>query len=80
MGFAMRTTITIDDDLFKAAKALATQRNVAIGKVVSDLMRKGLNAESRIKLRKGSGFPVFEVPADARPITLETVKEAEDEL
>lgn len=76
----MRTTINVDDDLFKAAKALAAQRHVAIGEVVSDLMRKGLNAESRIKLIKSSGFTVFEVPADARPITLETVKEAEDEL
>ena len=75
----MRTTITIDDDLFEAAKALAAQRKVAVGKVVSDLMRKGLQAETQIKTGKG-GFPVFKVPENARPITLETVKAAEDEL
>ena len=75
----MRTTVTIDDDLLEAAKALAIQRKVAIGKVISELMRKGLNAEQQITIGL-SGFPTFQVPSDARPITLETVKKAEDEM
>ena len=75
----MRTTITIDDDLFEAAKALAVQRKVPVGKIVSELMRKGLNAQAPSKVGK-SGFPMFQVPADARPITLEIVKRAEEEI
>ena len=75
----MRTTITIDDDLFEAAKVLAIQRKVPVGKVVSELMRKGLNAQTTVKVGKG-GFPTFQVPTDAHPITLEIVKQAEDEI
>jgi hypothetical protein len=75
----MRTTLSIDEDLLVAAKALAAQRKVSVGKIVSELMRKGLNAEARIETGPG-GFPVFPVPPHARPITLEAVKEAEDEL
>ena len=75
----MRTTVTIDDDLMEAAKALAVQRRVAVGKVISELMRKGLNTERPIHVGK-SGFPTFQVPVGARPITLETVKKAEDEV
>ena len=74
----MRTTVSIDDDLLPAAKALAAQRKVSIGKVISELMRKGLNAETRIEPGKG-GFPVFSEPYNARPITLETVKSALEE-
>lgn len=74
----MRTTLSIDDDLLVAAKTLAAQREVSVGKIVSDLMRKGLNAEVRIETGRG-GFPVFPVPPNARAITLGAVKEAEDE-
>ena len=74
----MRTTITIDDDLLEAAKAIAIQRKVTIGKVVSDLLRKGLRTETHINPDK-DGFPVFAVSKDARLITLDTVKHAEDE-
>lgn len=75
----MRTTITIDDDLLEAAKALAAQRKISVGIVVSDLMRKGMKAQAQVKTGKG-GFPVFQVPPNARPITLETVKQAEDDF
>jgi hypothetical protein len=74
----MRTTITIDNDLFEAAKALAAQKGISLGKAVSELMRRGIQHGGRPRPRK-SGFPVFDVSADARPITLETVKRAEEE-
>ncbi|NJK62630.1 MAG: CopG family transcriptional regulator [Synechococcaceae cyanobacterium SM2_3_1] len=75
----MRTTVSIDDDLLLAAKALASQRQVSVGRVLSDLIRKGLSAEAQVEPGSG-GFPVFKIPANARPITLDTVKKAEDEL
>jgi hypothetical protein len=73
----MRTTITIDDDLLAAAKVLARTRAVSVGKVISDLARKGMRPTPRVSRKEG--FPVFSVPADARPITLEDVKKIEDE-
>ena len=74
----MRTTVSIDDDVLNAAKSLATQQRKSLGRVISDLMRKGLQPLARI--RRGRAFPVFEVPDGARPITLETVKQAEEEI
>ena len=74
----MRTTINIDDDLFVAAKALAVQKGVTLSKAVSELMRKGIQYRGSLKARK-SGFPVFGVSANARPVTIENVKSAEEE-
>ena len=74
----MRTTITIDDDLLEVAKTLAAQKGIPLGKAVSELMWKGMQYRRPLKRRK-SGFPVFDVPAKARPVTLETVKKAEEE-
>lgn len=73
----MRTTLTIDDDLLAAAKSLARTRAVSVGKVISELARKGMRSPTHVSRR--SGFPVFSVPPDARPITLEDVKKIEDE-
>lgn len=72
----MRTTLSIDDDLLCAAKALALARSVSVGTVISDLMRKGLSAPSATKTR--NGLPLFALPPGARPLTLEDVKKAED--
>ena len=38
----MRTTLTIDDDVLAAAKALAVRQNKSVGEVISVLMRQAL--------------------------------------
>ena len=76
----MRTTLTIDDDLLEAARALAQQRRVSLGQVVSELLRKGLSPTPGFERNKRGNFPTFAVPEAGRPITLETVKRAEEEL
>jgi hypothetical protein len=50
---------------------------MTVGEVVSELARRGLRP--RPQLASERGFPVFSVPADAKPITLETVRRALDE-
>ncbi len=75
----MRTTVRIDDDLLNVAKSMAFQQDHTLGQVISDLMRRGIRAMSAIQKSKDS-FPVFQVPDNARPITLETVKLAEEEM
>lgn len=74
----MRTTITLDDDVFMAAKHIAETKTISMGAVISDLVKKGLQSNLG-KVDKKHGFPVFKVPADAQPITLEHVKMLEDE-
>jgi hypothetical protein len=77
----MRTTLTIDDDLLAVAKVLARDRSESVGKALSDLARRGLRATPRVQTESGeSDFPVFAVPRDAHPITLDDVRKAEDEL
>ncbi|MBK6998501.1 MAG: hypothetical protein IPH35_00470 [Rhodoferax sp.] len=42
----MRTPLDLDDEILQAAKELARQRRVAIGKVVSGLVREALTHRS----------------------------------
>lgn len=75
----MRTTLTIDDDLFTVAKMLAREKSESIGKAISDLARIGLNSNASVKARTKTGFPVFSVSRNAKIITLEDIKKLEDE-
>jgi hypothetical protein len=76
----MRTTLTIDNDLLAAARSLARAQSVPLGKALSDLARRGLNATTRVRTGlRGSDFPVFSVPRNAHPLTHEDVQRAEDE-
>ena len=75
----MRTTLTIDDDLLAAAKSLARARSESVGRVISDLVRRGMTGTPRVGKRGASGFPVFRVPPNASPITLEDVRKLDDE-
>ncbi|MEW6756135.1 MAG: hypothetical protein AB1505_34935 [Candidatus Latescibacterota bacterium] len=75
----MRTTLNIDDDLLRVARSLARARSVSLGTIVSELARLGLQSRRRTRAASRSGLPVFAVPEDARPITLEDVHKIEDE-
>ena len=63
----MRTTITLDDDVFQAAQALARASGKRMGEVLSELARHALKGPSRGLTRK-NGLPVFSVPPDAEVI------------
>ena len=73
----MRTTLSIDDDLLAAAKSLAQARSVSVGRVLSDLARRGLSTPANTGKRAETGFPVFHVERDDPPITLEDVRRHE---
>lgn len=77
----MRTTLSIDDDLLAAAKILARDRSESVGKTISELARRGLNGTLRVgRTHRSSQFPVFSVSRHGRPITLEDVRKAEDDI
>ena len=74
----MRTTVSIDDDVLDAVRYLAGQKKVALGKVLSDLARKGL--QKQVEISHKDDFPVFRVSQNAMPMTPEHVKMLEDEI
>jgi hypothetical protein len=76
----MRTTLNLDPDIAQAARALARARAQSLGRVLSDLARRGLESEAAKGPHPASGFPVFRVSPGARPLTLEAVKQDEDEV
>ena len=63
----MRTTVTLDDDVFQAAQSLARASGRRLGKVLSELVRRALKGESRGAARR-HGLPVFPVSASAEVI------------
>ncbi len=62
----MRTTVTLDDDVAAAARELSRTSGRRLGKVLSDLARRGLGASPSFAERKG--FPTFRVPPRAQVI------------
>lgn len=71
----MRTTITLDDDVFEVAARQAKLRGVSLGKTVSDLVRRGLSAPTPSLAR--DGIVVFQLPSDSPSVTTEDVRRVE---
>ncbi len=75
----MRTTLSLDDDVLSAARALAEHQRKSLGQVVSELARQTLQGrDGPKKIRNG----VLLLPSRGRPgsITMEHVNRLRDEL
>ncbi len=70
----MRTTLTLDDDVLKEAARRAKALKTSLGKVVSDLARRGLQASPPVKLC--DGLTVFDPRKGSDRITMRKVTEA----
>jgi hypothetical protein len=78
----MRTTVTLDDDVYEAAQAYAQATGQRLGRALSELARQALppsGQRSKRLAREGSRFPTFEVPAGARMIPASRIQKAIDE-
>jgi negative regulator of replication initiation len=73
----MRTTIALDDDVFELVARQAKLRRVSLGKTVSDLVRRGLNAPARSEEK--NGVVLFQLPADSPKVTTDEVRRLESE-
>lgn len=63
----MRTTLSIDDDVLEAARAMAEAQHIPLGQAVSTLARRGIKP---LGLRRAAdGMLVFDTPADFPQIT-----------
>jgi len=74
----MRTTLSLDDDVYREVKVYAESRDVAIGKAVSELVRRGLHAP--LQTTVVNGFHVVDLPSGSPAVTTEDVKRLRDEL
>jgi hypothetical protein len=75
---AVRTTLTIDDDILQAAKEIAANRGSTAGEVLSELARKGLEPRRRVEVR--NGVPLLpRRPKGSRRPTMELVNRLRDE-
>lgn len=74
----MRTTLSIDDDVLAAAKALARQQHRSVGEVISDLARRAIRRRQTAGQR--NGIPLLSPRPEAPLVTLELVNALRDEL
>ena len=70
----MRTTIDLDEELLRTAKAISDAKRQTLSRVISDLAWKGLRPELP-SCDTRNGFPVLQASSSAQPVTLEHVKE-----
>jgi hypothetical protein len=78
----MRTTLDIDDSVLEAARSVAAARGVAIGRIVSEWAKAGINVGRRLtKIQKSerNGILIFARGDDAKTITPELVKHLMEE-
>lgn len=73
----MRTTLDLDEDVLEAVKLLAATDSKSVGEVVSALVRQAM--EARMAIHWEHGIPVFAVPGDARPFSLEDIRREDAE-
>lgn len=73
----MRTTLTLDDDIFEIASRQARLRGLSLGKAVSDLIRRALSAPT--PTTEMDGLVIFRLPADSPSVTTADVRRIEAE-
>jgi len=74
----VRTTLSLDDDVVLVVRSYAESRSLSLGKAVSELVRRGLNAP--LTTRVVNGIHVVVLPPDSPEVTTERIKELENEL
>jgi hypothetical protein len=78
LGNVMRTTLAIDDDVLRAAKAMARQQDRSLGAVISDLARRALERPAPNGVRNGL-LLLGAKPEGTPPVTLDLVNSLRDE-
>jgi hypothetical protein len=76
----VRTTVTLDDDVYAAAMHLADVSGERLGKVLSKLARRGLAPpQAPASKRTARRFPTFDVPPGAPIIPASRVQRVIDD-
>ena len=72
---AMRTTLSIDDEVLELVKQYAEDRSITVGDAVSELIRKAFRTPTPTKMV--NGLRIFDIPPSSPRITNKRVKELE---
>jgi hypothetical protein len=75
----MRTTVTLDQDVYEAALHLSRSSGERLGRVLSTLARRGMTASPLPARRASRRFPTFEVAPDAPIIPATRIQRILDE-
>src|ERR1700687_4867352 len=71
----MRTMLSIDDDAFRLVKRYAASRSLALGKAVSELVRRALTAPR--PTRSLNGIRVFDLAPESPKVNSKKVRALE---
>ncbi len=71
----MRTTLSLDDDTFRLVKRYAVSRSLALGKAVSELLRRALTTPR--PTRSVNGMRVFDLASESPKVSSKKVRELE---
>jgi hypothetical protein len=74
----MRTTLSLDDDIFQDIRSYADSRSLPLGKAVSELVRRGLSAATPTRIV--NGLQVFDLPRDSPRVSTKKIRELEGAL
>lgn len=73
----MRTTLSLDDDVFRLVKQYAASRSLALGKAVSELVRRAFTVPR--PTRFVNGVQVFDLPPESPRVSMKKVRELDAE-
>lgn len=74
----MRTTLNVDDDILLAAKEIAAQYNISLGKALSNLARQAFTQQTEEMILR-NGVPLFPKRPDSGIVTPELVNRLRDD-
>ncbi len=69
----MRTTVDVEEGVLRVAKDLARERNETLGRVVSDLIRLGLQPARNVG--RPNGIPTLARKSGAQLVTAQAVRD-----
>jgi hypothetical protein len=72
----MRTTVNLDEDVARVAKAYAADRNLSLGAALSILVKQDIVAP--VPTRVVNGLTIFDPTPDSPVVTAQHVKELMD--
>ena len=75
----VRTTLTIDDDVLAAAKAIAERQHKSLGEVISELSRRALHPAAKPRAVR-NGVPLLPVSKASVPVTADLVNQLREDL
>ena len=74
-NYSMRTTITMDNEAYEAARTLARTSGRQLGQIISELIRRALQTPESGPRKGKKRFANFNLPSSAKRISLRAARE-----